>query len=589
MAIESSGRIMVRVPRTQFHALMMAPRLGATAGPGSTRPLFAAMHAAGFVTQTHKPAEQQKDWLLHRLPPDERNPWDVAHELVRGKAQGAAHLVGSPELYAEPDLLLPSRQAPQPPKAVRAALAPRAKAPRKGPPYPPDDMLNKHYDPKSGSGFSPAWHLQKDYGNFVGAWSQGKTRGAGIRIAHLDTGYTPEQASKPRNLHPEQGWNVSDDNADIIDRKHTAPWDMPGHGTATLALLAGNAVNIQFEANGPVYNGDLGGAPDASVVPVLIGSSVIHLYTANVAQGLSYALAPHAGGPCDVVSLSHGGLPSNAWADAVNDLYEAGIVVVAASGDSFNLKLVEIATHFTVYPSAFYRVVTATGTTYAKGPYIADDTGAMQGCWGPDAVMKKAIAAYTPNVPWMRYDDTPFGWDMDGGGTSAATPQVAAACALWLAKYGKQFPAGWTRVAACRHALFESVKNKGKDLAHIGVGMLDAGEMLSAATLAKVTKAYKDGKLPHIEPDKVSNPFFRLLFGLPPPGSGVDEMYETEAAQLLFRSKNKELVAAFEADPQGQKKLSPQKAKRLRDAFIREPAISNSLKTHLKAAAKDTK
>ncbi len=64
--------------------------------------------------------------------------------------------------------------------------------------------------------------------------------------------------------------------------------------------------------------------------------------------------------------------------------------------------------------------------------------------------MKKAIAGYTPNVPWMRYDDTPNGWDLDGGGTSAATPQIAAACALWLAKYGDQFPAGWVRVQACR-------------------------------------------------------------------------------------------------------------------------------------------
>jgi len=79
----------------------------------------------------------------------------------------------------------------------------------------------------------------------------------------------------------------------------------------------------------------------------------------------NWALAPSSGGPCDVVSLSHGGLPSNAWARAVNDLYDAGIVVVAASGDSFNLKVVDLATHFTVYPSAFHRV------------------GEMQGCWGP--------------------------------------------------------------------------------------------------------------------------------------------------------------------------------------------------------------
>src|SRR5262249_13721902 len=157
--------------------------------------------------------------------------------------------------------------------------------------------------------------------------------------------------------------------ADLIDRHYGEPWDMPGHGTATLALLAGNRVSIRYADDLPTYSGDVGGAPDATVVPVLIGRSVVHLYTANVAQGLDWAMAPPSRGPCAVVSLSHGGLPSTAGATAVNHCYDAGIAIVAASGDSFNLKVIDFATHFTVYPSAFYRVVTATGATFAKGPY----------------------------------------------------------------------------------------------------------------------------------------------------------------------------------------------------------------------------
>ncbi len=43
-------------------------------------------------------------------------------------------------------------------------------------------------------------------------------------------------------------------------------------------------------------------------------------------------------------------------------------MIVAASGDSYSLKVADIATHFTVYPAAFYRVITATGATYGKGP-----------------------------------------------------------------------------------------------------------------------------------------------------------------------------------------------------------------------------
>lgn len=127
------------------------------------------------------------------------------------------------------------------------------------------------------------------------------------------------------------------------------------------------------------------------------------------------------------------GLPTASWADVTNQLYDQGIVLVAASGDSFNAVVMDIATHFTVYPSAFWRVITATGVTYDNKPYITNDAGVMQGSWGPDAVMKKAVAASTPNVPWMKLGST-NGWALDGGGTSASTPQIAAACALWLQK-----------------------------------------------------------------------------------------------------------------------------------------------------------
>jgi len=474
--------------------------------------------------------------------------------------------------------MLNTRQVPPRPPEEAAAPVPT------GPPWPSSDDLDPHYDPKPSTIFSPAWHVEANFANFVGAWAY--NTGAGIRIAHLDTGYTPGHMSTPRGLLPEQGYNFFEKNTNTVDPYITGPSDQPGHGTATLALLAGNAVDIEYLA-GPIYNGDIGGAPDASVVPVRIGPSVIHLYTADVAQGLDYALAPRGGGMCDVVSLSHGGLPSNAWAAAVNRLYDAGVVVVAAAGDSFYMVVMDVATHFTVYPAAFYRVVTATGVTYAKTPYITTSFGVMQGCWGPDKVMRKAVAAYTPNVPWMRYEPLPGAWDMDGSGTSASTPQIAAACALWLAQYGRLFPTGWQRVEACRHALFESLKNKGQNISQIGGGLLDAGAMLGPATLAAVQAAQAQNKLPHVPPDEVSFPFWRLLFGLPPPGPGVDEMYETEAAQIFYRSANKDLAGAVEANPDGNpaQALDPAAARRLRDAFIAEPAISDTLKAYLQAQA----
>jgi hypothetical protein len=159
----------------------------------------------------------------------------------------------------------------------------------------------------------------------------------------------------------------------------------PGHGTATLAIPSGNTVELIYQ--GVQYKGDFGGAPDAEVVPVRIGPSVVHFYSSAMAQGLDYALGPsgdhgnsNPANKCDVVTINHGGLPAESWADAVNNLYEAGIVMVAASGDNFS----ELPTHLVVvYPSAFNRVVTAVGATYDKTPYVTGKIGEPKGNWGP--------------------------------------------------------------------------------------------------------------------------------------------------------------------------------------------------------------
>lgn len=580
MTVRCSGKIMVRVPRPAFNAMTAAaPTRGITP---STRPLFQATHAVGLLFDTHLPPEQQYDWLIHEPPFSEIHPWDMAHQVARGRFPGSTQFAAVHPVYAEPDILH-TRRIPE-------TYPTHSTTSSNGPPWPSLSDLNCAYPPNKATDFSPAWHLEKHFGNFVDAWTYNK--GQNIHIAHLDTGYTPRHMGTPRTLLLNEAWNYYEGGNNVIDPYLAGPFDQPGHGTATLALLAGGNINIQFDADHN-YNGDIGGAPDAAIVIVRIGPSVIHLYTCDLAQGLDHALAPNGGRMCDVVSLSHGGLPSAAWATKVNHLYKAGAVVVAASGDCYNFGIIDVATHFTVYPSAFYRVITATGVTFDHAPYITNKIGKMQGCWGPDKVMRKAIAAYTPNVPWLKWDGhkpngldaDPHGWDMNGGGTSASAPQIAAACALWLSEHGDKFPAGWRRVEACRHALFESAGNKGANLAQIGVGTLDAGAMLSEQTLEKVQAAYSSNQLPYAPPDQVSFPFLRLLFGLPPPGPGVDEMYETEALQVFYRSRNKEIIDAVTANPEGDKTSppTPPQAKRLRDAFIAEPTLSTALKAHLQA------
>jgi subtilisin family serine protease len=275
-----------------------------------------------------------------------------------------------------------------------------------------------------------------------------------------------------------------------------------------------------------------------------------------------------------VVSLSHGGLPTASWATAVNRLYEAGIVLVAAAGDSYQGPLGAFPTHQTCYPSAFNRVITATGITFDGLPYKSESLGELQGCWGPDSVLRKSVAAPAPNVPWM-LANTLAGWDNDGAGTSASTPQIAAACALWLAQYGARFHAGWQRVAACRRALLTSlVPSANPD--EIGAGQLDS-EAMMAADLADLITAGA-GQLEYIPPDTACFPLLRLLFSLPAQATG--EMCETEALQLVFTSPDthfRDLVRQnFDATS-----VDSGTATYLRSSLLGHPEISNSLRAYL--------
>ncbi|MBL0081893.1 MAG: hypothetical protein IPP37_05450 [Saprospiraceae bacterium] len=55
----------------------------------------------------------------------------------------------------------------------------------------------------------------------------------------------------------------------------------------------------------------------------------------------------------------------------------------------------------------------------------------------PVDAMRTAIAAYTPNLLWFSLEKEPY-FQKSGGGTSSATPQVAAAAALYIWKYRDQ-------------------------------------------------------------------------------------------------------------------------------------------------------
>src|ERR1700736_5701880 len=269
-----------------------------------------------------------------------QHPWDMAHEIRRQ--------LGARALAAEPDLeqaWLPDVPGGEntPARAARAE-DPSAPDGEKGAPY----VRGPH----------PNWHLDDDYSQLRAAREAAGSGQSTIKIVHLDTGYDPKHKARPEFVATNEERNFVD-----TDRPNSAEDMTPtsgvllnrGHGTGTMGILAGPKVTgVRPTQDGKSLDREtLGGAPMMSIVPVRIANSVVHFGTSTVAQGIDYAVSIGA----DVVSMSMGGLPSQAWADAVNKAYEAGIVVVCAAGNNFG----GLPTGLVVYPARFDRVIAACG------------------------------------------------------------------------------------------------------------------------------------------------------------------------------------------------------------------------------------
>lgn len=498
--------------------------------------------------------------------------WDRAHGIASADSY---------ERYVEPAFVqLPNAQTTATVPARTAAIAAPEGTTSKFVPF--TNGPSRDYPPSIPT--EPMWHRK------ACGLPADPTKGRGVRVAHLDTGYSKNHISKPRNIDDTLAYDFwsNKPGADDVANIPIGGLANPSHGTATLGLLAGSMLNLSWADK--TSTGDLGIAPEATILPIRIGPGVAHFGGHSMAQALNYARAPNGDATmsCDVVTLSHGGVPVSAWATAVNDLYEAGVVVVAAAGDSFELiGSIPVLTHYTVYPSAFNRVITAVGTTFDNGPYTSDKPTVMQGSWGPPVTMRKAVAAPTPNVPWMRHL-TENGWDMDGGGTSASTPQIAAACALWLELYRDRLPKDWRRVEACRLALFESAWHDKSKSEWLGNGRLNIEAMLDKDLADRVISSVmaQDAEAKFKEPvDSVSSPVWRILLGKGAPNSEKSRMYEVELTQLLHSSSNKDLASHMEFEREynsggmgDEVKDIAQRRSMFLEAFSREP-MSEALRS----------
>jgi hypothetical protein len=513
--------------------------LAAEGTPYSVRPEPLFKHIGAVRGAAAIAPGAQAIWHVVDFPQGigEANLWDLCHKLTDSRSA----LAGDAVAFAEPDLAQQWRYDSDAGRVASLTSGCVQAPPKPGLPVGTDLL----------------WYRDAQHANFAGAGS-----GSGVRIAHLDTGYDPAHDTKPKNLDTALELNLLEKGSNAADRPPGPGLKNFGHGTGTIGILAG----------APAIDGGpaIGGAPDAFVVPVRVADGVVLFFNSTIAAAFDYVfgLCNDAATFVDVVTMSMGGLASQAWAEAVNALYDRGVFIVTAAGNNF----ANWPTRNIVYPARFRRVVAACGVMADGRPYADLPPTIMAGNYGPQSKMDdSALAAYTPNTPWAKFG-CPSVVDRDGAGTSSATPQIAAAAALWIEKHRDALgalPEPWMRVEAIRAALFGGARSA--DRVHFGRGLLDVSNALAASPAGAASF--------HCEaPDDAAFPLFRVMTGL-----GLDraadartQMLELEALQL---SQSFEVERVL-PDPQAAQ-YDPAAVRRAAEIIASSPRASQALRKAL--------
>lgn len=294
----------------------------------------------------------------------------------------------------------------------------------------------------------------------------------GIRIIQFDTGFT-DHAKVQGGFDKDLDMDFVDQDDDATDSFTAGILKHPGHATRTGSLLIGNEVTL-IEKNG---NSGLLSQFGFQLVPYRICKSVILI---RRQQELADALDLCISQRYPIISMSLGLPPTMATAAMAKKAYDAGVIWCCAAGN-----VVQVVVAPAVYPGTI--------AVAASNPMDEEWKGSSRG--STVDITAPGEDVYVPIFLEPESNGTPGESFAYGNGTSYATPHVAAAAALWLAKYDDTLSngeyAGWRKVEAFRKAVGVSARRKNR-LPRVGFGhgILDVEKLLKTPPVAPVQLEY---------------------------------------------------------------------------------------------------
>ncbi|MGE0825215.1 MAG: S8 family serine peptidase [Candidatus Binatia bacterium] len=252
---------------------------------------------------------------------------------------------------------------------------------------------------------------------------------AGVTVAIIDSGIDSNHPDLRGKVIP--GWNAIDQNDDTRDQH--------GHGTALAGIIAANM-------NDAI--GMAGVCPHCPLLPVKVLDEAGEGTYAQVIAGILWAAERKP----QVINFSLGSYGySRFLADAVEQAYNAGAVLVAAAGNE--------ATAAALYPAALPHVISVSGTDSADHFWTGSNYGA-----------RIDMAAPALNILSL---DAGSGYLL-ATGTSFSAAHVSGVAALLRTQHAKLTNA---QVAQVLFETADDLGEKGKDTLY-GYGRINAGHAL---------------------------------------------------------------------------------------------------------------